>query len=146
LFFETLNTKRPNDTFEVKGLNGKLNGSRVPYLNGGLFEPEKNKATLKIDFPADYFKELLEFFEQYNFTIDENSPDDHEVGIDPEMLGHIFENLLEDNRDKGAFYTPKEIVQYMCKESLIQYLLNTFQEQKDIEAVYSLSYRFAFIG
>ena len=133
LFFETLNTKRPNDTFEVKGLNGKLNGSRVPYLNGGLFEPEKNKATLKIDFPADFFKELLDFFEQYNFTIDENSPDDHEVGIDPEMLGHIFENLLEDNRDKGAFYTPKEIVQYMCKESLIQYLLNTFQEQKDIE-------------
>ncbi len=133
LFFETLNTKRPNDTFEIKGLKGKLNGSRVPYLNGGLFEPEKNKATLKIDFPDDYFKELLEFFEQYNFTIDENSPDDHEVGIDPEMLGHIFENLLEDNRDKGAFYTPKEIVQYMCKESLIQYLLNTFQEQKDIE-------------
>lgn len=134
LFFETLNTKRQNDIFEVKGLNGKLNGSRVPYLNGGLFEPEKNKATLEIDFPADFFKELLDFFDQYNFTIDENSPDDHEVGIDPEMLGHIFENLLEDNRDKGAFYTPKEIVQYMCKESLIQYLLNTFQEQKDIEA------------
>jgi hypothetical protein len=133
LFFETLNTKRPNDIFEVKGLNGTLNGSRVPYLNGGLFEPEKNKATLDIDFPADFFKELLDFFDQYNFTIDENSPDDHEVGIDPEMLGHIFENLLEDNRDKGAFYTPKEIVQYMCKESLIQYLLNTFQEQKDIE-------------
>lgn len=124
LFFETLNTKRPNDIFKVIGLNGKLNGSRVPYLNGGLFEPEKNKATLDIDFPADFFKELLDFFDQYNFTIDENSPDDHEVGIDPEMLGHIFENLLEDNRDKGAFYTPKEIVQYMCKESLIQYLLN----------------------
>lgn len=124
LFFETLNTKRPNDIFQVKGLNGKLNGSRVPYLNGGLFEPEKNETTLEIDFPSDYFKELLEFFDQYNFTIDENSPDDHEVGIDPEMLGHIFENLLEDNRDKGAFYTPKEIVQYMCKESLIQYLFN----------------------
>jgi hypothetical protein len=134
LFFETLNTKRPNDIFEVQGLNGKLNGSRVPYLNGGLFEPEKNKATVEIDFPSEFFKELLEFFDQYNFTIDENRPDDHEVGIDPEMLGHIFENLLEDNRDKGAFYTPKEIVQYMCKESLIQYLLNTFQEQKDIEA------------
>jgi hypothetical protein len=134
LFFETLNTKRPNDIFEVQGLNGKLNGSRVPYLNGGLFEPEKNKATVEIDFPSEFFQELLEFFDQYNFTIDENRPDDHEVGIDPEMLGHIFENLLEDNRDKGAFYTPKEIVQYMCKESLIQYLLNTFQEQKDIEA------------
>jgi hypothetical protein len=133
LFFETLNTKRPNDIFEVMGLTGKLNGSRVPYLNGGLFEPEKNKTTLDVDFPADFFKELLEFFDQFNFTIDENSPDDHEVGIDPEMLGHIFENLLEDNRDKGIYYTPKVIVQYMCKESLIQYLLNTFQEQKAIE-------------
>jgi type II restriction/modification system DNA methylase subunit YeeA len=38
------------------------------------------------------------------------------------MLGHIFENLLEDNKDKGAFYTPKEIVQYMTQESLIEYL------------------------
>lgn len=133
LFFETLNTKRTNDIFEVKELQGKINGSRVPYLNGGLFEPEKNKATLEIDFPPAYFQELLDFFDQYNFTIDENSPDDHEVGIDPEMLGHIFENLLEDNRGKGAFYTPKEIVQYMCKESLIQYLLNTFHQKTDIE-------------
>lgn len=133
LFFDTLNNKRANDVFVVLGLDGQLNGSRVPYLNGGLFEQEKNKETLKIDFPSNYFKELLDFFEQYNFTIDENSPDDQEVGIDPEMLGHIFENLLEDNRDKGAFYTPKEIVQYMCKESLIQYLLNTFKEKEDIE-------------
>lgn len=133
LFFNTLNSKRPNDIFQVKSLTGKLNGSRVPYLNGGLFEPEKNEATLNVDFPAEFFRSLLEFFEQYNFTIDENSPEDHEVGIDPEMLGHIFENLLEDNRDKGAFYTPKEIVQYMCKESLIQYLLNTFTVQKDVE-------------
>ncbi|PIZ11364.1 MAG: hypothetical protein COY55_04830 [Flavobacteriaceae bacterium CG_4_10_14_0_8_um_filter_31_99] len=137
LFFKTLNSKREGD-LAPEGLihNSEfvIHNCKIPYLNGGLFEPEKNKATLEIDFPANYFKELLDFFEQYNFTIDENSPDDHEVGIDPEMLGHIFENLLEDNRDKGAFYTPKEIVQYMCKESLIQYLLNTFQEQKDIEA------------
>ncbi len=132
LFFETLNTKRPNDEFHLDGLAGKLNGSRVPYLNGGLFEVEKNKVTLNVDFPASLFQELLDFFEQYNFTIDENSPDDHEVGIDPEMLGHIFENLLEENKDKGAFYTPKEIVQFMCQESLIQYLYNHFGERKDI--------------
>ena len=67
-------------------------------------------------------EDLFDFFGQYNFTIDENDPNDHEVGIDPEMLGHIFENLLEDNKDKGAFYTPKVIVQYMCQESLIEYL------------------------
>ena len=133
LFFETLNTKRPNGEFHIEGLEGRLNGSHVPYLNGGLFEPEKNTATLKVDFPQSYFEELLEFFEQYNFTIDENSPDDHEVGIDPEMLGHIFENLLEENREKGAFYTPKEIVQYMCQESLIQYLYNHFSKRQDID-------------
>ncbi|MBO6795311.1 MAG: N-6 DNA methylase [Balneolaceae bacterium] len=75
----------------------------------------------------------MEFFQQYNFTIDENSPEDQEVGIDPEMLGHIFENLLEENREKGAFYTPKEIVQYMCKESLIEYLENSFDDHIEIE-------------
>jgi len=133
LFFETLNTKRPKGEFQIDGLEGRLNGSYVPYLNGGLVEPEKNKSTLKVDFPTSYFEELLEFFEQYNFTIDENSPDDHEVGIDPEMLGHIFENLLEENREKGAFYTPKEIVQYMCQESLIQYLYNHFGKRQDID-------------
>jgi len=133
LFFNTLNTRRPNDIFEINGLKGILNGSRVPYLNGGLFDTDKPEDILTIDFPEKYFAELLDFFEQYNFTIDENSPDDHEVGIDPEMLGHIFENLLEENREKGAFYTPKEVVQYMCKESLIQYLGNSFDIKNDIE-------------
>src|SRR5258706_2591667 len=80
-------------------------------------------------------KNLFDFFEQYNFTIDENSPEEHEVGIDPEMLGHIFENLLEENREKGAFYTPKEIVHYMCQESLIQYFITNLSDTSidDIE-------------
>jgi adenine-specific DNA-methyltransferase len=123
LFYKAFNTPdRPNDVFS-------LTGNRVPYLNGGLFENE-NPKTKDIDFPATYFANLLEFFGQYNFTIDENDPLDHEVGIDPEMLGHIFENLLEDNKDKGAFYTPKPIVQYMCQESLIQYLKTYLQEHQ----------------
>ena len=134
LFFNTLNSRRKNDIFEIKGLNGKLNGSRVPYLNGGLFEADKPKEILNVDFPVKYFEELFDFFAQYNFTIDENSPADHEVGIDPEMLGHIFENLLEENREKGAFYTPKEVVEYMCKESTIQYLSNHFPKEANIEA------------
>lgn len=117
LFFNTLNEKRDNNIADdILGDNIK-----IPYLNGGLFEKD-NIDKLDIDFPYSYFKELMEFFSQYNFTIDENDPDDSEIGIDPEMLGHIFENLLEDNKDKGAFYTPKEIVQYMSKESVAQYL------------------------
>jgi adenine-specific DNA-methyltransferase len=117
LFFETLNSERTNDiAIKVD------NTIKIPYLNGGLFDPTTLDAT-DVQFPKHYFSELFEFFNQYNFTIDENDPDDAEVGIDPEMLGHIFENLLEDNKDKGAFYTPKEIVRYMCQESLIAYLL-----------------------
>lgn len=122
---------------------------QIPYLNGGLFEDDALDH-LEIKFPQemfsnpakadkertfndkkDYSKEpypftescgLLDFFARYNFTIDETDPADMEIGVEPEMLGKIFENLLEDNKDKGAFYTPKEIVQYMCRESLIAYL------------------------
>lgn len=123
LFFNTLNEKRDNDLADkILGENIK-----IPYLNGGLFDKD-SLDKLDIDFPYDYFKELMEFFAMYNFTIDENDPDDAEVGVDPEMLGHIFENLLEDNKDKGAFYTPKEIVQYMSQESIAQYLKTHVEE------------------
>jgi hypothetical protein len=124
LFFDTLNNQaRPNDIFSITG-------TRVPYLNGGLFERDF-AAVSQIDFPAKRFADLLDFFSQYNFTIDENDPDDREIGIDPEMLGHIFENLLEDNKDKGAYYTPKPVVQYMCQHSLIHYLRAHFPEDSE---------------
>lgn len=132
LFFDALNRPdRPNNLFSVTG-------TRVPYLNGGLFEHEKLPnghkplPVGKLDFPAILFEQLLEFFGQYNFTIDENDPDDHEVGIDPEMLGHIFENLLEDNKDKGVYYTPKPIVQYMCQQSLIHFLQQHLGEREEL--------------
>ena len=129
LFFNTLNQNRGDDAIADAVL--AVNGSkvRIPYLNGGLFEEDKlDKA--KVKFPSECFAGLFDTFERYNFTIDENDPDDKEVGVDPEMLGRIFENLLEDNKDKGAFYTPKEIVQYMCEESLIAYLGDTEENRK----------------
>lgn len=125
LFFGILNTKpeERETSFINKNWDIQLleEFSGIPYLNGGLFEAD-DVDKQPIDFSYTHFKDLMDFFSQYNFTIDENDPDDSEVGIDPEMLGHIFENLLEDNKDKGAFYTPKEIVQYMCRQSVIQYL------------------------
>lgn len=117
LFFDTLNRRRENDLADER----LGSGIKIPYLNGGLFDKD-SVDKLDVDFPYVLFKGLADFFSKYNFTIDENDPDDSEVGIDPEMLGHIFENLLEDNKDKGAFYTPKEIVQYMCENSIGQYL------------------------
>ena len=107
---------------------------RIPYLNGGLFE-RNSLDEIPTRFPADYFSELFEFFYQYNFTIDENDPSEAQVGVDPEMLGRIFENLLEDNKDKGAYYTPKEIVRYMCRQSLIAYLQTDVESEADREAI-----------
>ena len=125
LFFGILNTK-PSERealFANYGWDKDLleEWKDIPYLNGGLFERDAEDEPESV-FPAEYFKKLFQFFGEYNFTIDENDPNDAEVGVDPEMLGKIFENLLEDNKDKGAFYTPKEIVLYMCQESLIAYL------------------------
>lgn len=134
LFFDTLNNgERKNDVAD-KRLGNNI---KIPYLNGGLFDKDKIDE-LNIDFPYSYFKDLMDFFAMYNFTIDENDPDDSEVGIDPEMLGHIFENLLEDNKDKGAFYTPKEIVQYMCRQSVIQYLKTHETEEQYAESIEQL--------
>lgn len=134
LFFGILNIKPA----EREALFTKYNWDKsllkewkdIPYLNGGLFERDAEDEP-ESRFPAEYFKRLFQFFSEYNFTIDENDPNDAEVGVDPEMLGKIFENLLEDNKDKGAFYTPKEIVRYMCQESLIAYLETNTSIAKD---------------
>lgn len=122
LFFKSLNCDRGVEAIAPKAVCS-IYGSeiRIPYLNGGLFE-EDELDKKRVKFKKEHFESIFEFFNQYNFTIDETDPDDVEIGVDPEMLGKIFENLLEDNKDKGAFYTPKEIVQYMCRESLIAYL------------------------
>lgn len=147
LFFNALNKERPDDLYETPG--GRE--VRIPYLNGGLFtrdqvdellhkkgdimtfpyklfsneekreDPLPKNASVETDDTYEY-RGFLDFLNAFNFTVYEDSQDDHTVAVDPEMLGHIFENLLEDNKDKGAYYTPKEIVNYMCQESLLEYL------------------------
>lgn len=128
LFFDTLNTKERKDDFALP--DGKK--VKIPYLNGGLFDKEEHDDNILVlkpslfhnpenaDDPAQ--RGFLDFLNSFNFTVFEDSPEEHTIAVDPEMLGHIFENLLEDNKDKGAFYTPKEIVHYMCQESLTEYL------------------------
>jgi len=145
LFFDTLNKERANDDFKMP--DGKT--VKVPFLNGGLFDKEEFDEHL-LTFKSTLFhhpdfedtiltkkskgnaRGFLDFLNAFNFTVYEDSPDDHTVAVDPEMLGHIFENLLEDNKDKGAFYTPKEIVHYMCQESLTEYLCTTLQIKDEV--------------
>ena len=129
--FNDLNTEREGNLSPLTSHHSPL---KIPYLNGGLFERDATDETA-FPLPAKYMQSLLDFFASYNFTIDENDPDDAEVGVDPEMLGRIFENLLEDNKDKGAFYTPKEIVTYMCRESLIAYLQTDIEDEATKESI-----------
>ena len=137
--------------------------AEVPFLNGGLFEClDKTRYSDGVEqcynfdgfsrndarFADGRFKHravvpnnlffapetgLISILSRYNFTIEENSPEEQQVALDPELLGKVFENLLgaynpetrETARNQsGAFYTPREIVNYMVDESLIAYLGN----------------------
>jgi len=130
-FYDALNTKRKNHYF-------KRFNCKIPFLNGGLFEhiEDYHWRDINLKIPNIIFSNkdekgreadgILDIFDMYNFTMNEDEPLEKEVAIDPEMLGKIFENLLDvsDRKSKGAFYTPREIVHYMCQEVLINYLVN----------------------
>ena len=114
---------------------------KTPYLNGGLFEPHENDwfKDDNLTLPEGFFVNLYSHFEEFNFTTDESSPEYEQIAIDPEMLGRVFESLLATQIDetgqqarkaKGAFYTPREIVSYMCKESLRNYLYGINSEDE----------------
>ncbi|HEV3481231.1 MAG TPA: TaqI-like C-terminal specificity domain-containing protein [Candidatus Acidoferrales bacterium] len=142
LFYDTLATDRGHaawcDRFQC----------RIPFLNGGLFEPLGDYDWRKIDIPlpnslftnTKQFEGdilgtgVLDIFDRYNFTVNEAEPLEKEVAIDPEMLGKVFENLIEENRRKGlgAYYTPREIVHYMCQESLVNYLDTALNANKQL--------------
>ena len=100
--------------------------SRIPFLNGGLFEAEYDWKNSLMYLDNKIFQSIFDVFERYNFTVEEESPDDKEIAVDPEMLGKVFENLLPENlrKGKGTYYTPREIVYYMCRESLVNYLVS----------------------
>ena len=147
--------------------------STVPFLNCGLFECLDKTKTLdgvKIRYYRDGFSRndlrtkdgkfkyravvpnvlffdekrgLLPLFKRYVFTIEENTPQDVQVALDPELLGKVFENLLgyynpethdTARNESGSFYTPREIVQYMVNESLVAHLKQTVGE--DLESQY----------
>ncbi|MEA2020775.1 MAG: TaqI-like C-terminal specificity domain-containing protein [Patescibacteria group bacterium] len=138
LFYEALAVERPDDYYS------RFN-CKIPFLNGGLFDPifDYDWVHTDINLSNELFSNkeetkegdigtgILDIFDRYNFTVKEDEPLEKEVAIDPEMLGKVFENLLEveDRKSKGTYYTPREIVHYMCQESLINYLATELAEE-----------------
>ena len=121
LFYDALARKRDQDIHKFNSFEFK-----IPFLNGGLFEPLDGYDWVNTNIYIEnaIFEDIFKTFDEFNFTVKEDEPLEKEVAVDPEMLGKVFENLLEikDRKSKGSYYTPREIVHYMCQQSLINYL------------------------
>ncbi|MEZ0322699.1 MAG: class I SAM-dependent DNA methyltransferase, partial [Hydrogenothermaceae bacterium] len=155
LFYEALRTDRNADDHYYSRFDCK-----IPFLNGGLFDPINNFDWVNVNIlllsnelfsnknitkEGDIGDGILDVFDRYNFTVNEEEPLEKEVALDPELLGKIYEKLnairpdnfdeyvqvlksgkkgeeTKFNKEYGFYYTPREIVHYMCRESLLNYL------------------------
>lgn len=141
LFFYAFNNRLSLLPLELPG-NIRASFLNMPFLNGGLFA-EGDLDRLGFDVPDDIFAALFDrnidgaspgFLERYNFTIQESLPLEVEVAVDPEMLGRVYESLIneEDRHQSGIFYTPRIEIDYMCRLSLIEYLREATGFFKDV--------------
>ncbi len=126
--------------------------AQTPFINGGLFDCLDSEAATgdggyRIDCFSDnpshrnllsipnclFFddKGLISLFNRYKFTVEENTPIEQEVALDPELLGKVFENLLAAynpetrktaRKQTGSYYTPRPVVDYMVDEALVETL------------------------
>ncbi len=146
LFFNTLNEEVPSrNPFKGEGGLEELYDT-IPYLNGGLFEKHpEDKLFGVLDLNA-WLVAFVHVLEDFDFTVDESSSQYQQVAIDPEMLGRIFENLLASQNPEtekmanqrkafGAFYTPREIVDYMVNQALKSYLEEALLPKDESAAV-----------
>ena len=128
LFFEGLNNPRSQDTTSEPEADRLI--GHVPFLNGGLFEKTKLDDQVELSssetvtvVPDEAIKPILsDLFDHFNFTVMESTPFDVEIAVDPEMLGKVFEELVTGRHDSGAYYTPRPVVAFMCREALKGYL------------------------
>ena len=132
LFFEAFNNKfnHGHSHFSPR-IKDAL--AQAPYLNGGLFTEnvrDREGDTYDITISDDRIGQMLAFFGKYNFTVSEDTPLDKDVAVDPEMIGMVYESLVnisedEDRRgEAGIFYTPRVEIDMMCRLALVDWLTN----------------------
>ena len=117
LFHEGLGGKARNPELD------KLLG-RIPYLNGGLFEkhPVEERCP-DITIPDDAFQRIFDYFDRYQWHLDER-PLRNDNEINPDVLGYIFEKYIN-QKQMGAYYTKEDITEYICKNTVVPFLLDT---------------------
>ena len=117
----------------------------IPYLNGGLFRTNSLEDRIDaggvVDLPDDLFNpdpgrrdSVLGLLSHYQFTTRESTPDDQSVDPDPELMGRVFENLYQgdERHDSGTYYTPREIVHFMCRQALHGWLSDRTGADRDL--------------
>ena len=134
MFFEAFNNQFSASRSDLLYIPEKYRDAlqMAPYLNGGLFT--QNELDDKYDFTISdtLIGEVFEFLDHYNFTISEDTPLDQEVAVDPEMIGKVYESLVnvseeaDEQGDAGIFYTPRVEIDLMCRLSLVDWLANQF--------------------
>lgn len=138
LFFEAFNRRFLHSrSYFPPNIHGIL--AHAPYLNGGLFAKNDLDKQYLVIITDGRFQQVLTFFQSYNFTIAEDSPLDQEVAVDPEMIGKVYESLVnvseqvDERGEAGIFYTPRVEIDLMCRLSLVDYLSNQLgQEHRDL--------------
>ena len=135
LFFESL--CNPPWLYKEKDYLGIFNEvlKNAPYLNGGLFE-RNELDNIGWVIPDKLFDDIFEFFESFNFTVEESTPLDIDIAINPEMLGNIYEHLVnieerQEQKGSGIFYTPKTEIELMIRRSLVEFLYAKTRIKKD---------------
>ena len=148
LFFEAFNNQfqagREDRAYLPENLRDAMQAA--PYLNGGLFT-KKDLDHKQFTIPDTRMTLIFDFLDKYNFTISEDTPLDQEVAVDPEMIGKVYESLVnvsaeaDEQGDAGIFYTPRIEIDLMCRLSLVDWLTNHLgQEHKS--AMYEMVFAF----
>ena len=149
LFFAGLNNL-PSEDLTSETESQRLIGI-VPFLNGGLFDMTDEDARTGVLVPDECISQIFtDLFDRFNFTVLESTPFDIEVAVDPEMLGKVFEELVTSRHDSGAYYTPRPVVSFMCREALKGYLdgrdtgvepeaIAQFVDQRDTSGILSVA-------
>jgi len=132
-FIDTISDYRQLNEVFYNGLNNLGNSMNLPYLNGSLFDREDYITDDFVDKVSEdmtsFFTRARSFFNRYNFTVDESTPSEVEVSIDPYLLGTVFENMLPEHErgNKGTFYTPPAEISFIVRRAISNYLfLNGF--------------------
>ena len=137
-------SKKKEERFYIDGFTDTK--QHQPYVPNFLFFTEERKVDLNEEYGTRgkryKVRGLINILSSYNFTIDENEPDDLEVALDPELLGRVFENLLASynpetattaRKATGSYYTPREIVDYMVTQSLKYYFKTYLSDIPNVE-------------